>query len=111
MGGRDGQGALADPVSRLAEDLEAVGGIVGDSAVVLLILGVAEEHDALDLFADRRAAVADGSGGEGSTLAIVGKALSAILRNWRLTLGGRSEVLTCNLQTRSLRWGTLCWPR
>jgi len=93
MGGRHDQATLADLISHLAEDLEAVGWIVGYSAVVLLVLGIAEEYDALDLLADSCAAVADGSGGEGSTLAVVGTVLSVILRNWRLTVGGYRKCL------------------
>lgn len=110
MGEGDDQGACADQVSECAKDLGAVGRIVDNLAVVLLVLGVAEEHDALDLLADSSAAVADCSSSEGGTLAVNDEVLSAILLNWCLSLGEDSEVLTCILQRQSLRWGTWCWP-
>lgn len=72
------QAAGADQVSDSTEDLEAVGRVVGNLAVVLLVLGVAEEDDALDLLADGGATVADGGGSEGGTLAVNGKVLSVM---------------------------------
>src|SRR4051794_37279817 len=65
------QGASADSVPEGAIDLEAARGVVGDLAIVLLVLSVAEQHDALDLLADGGAAVADGGRGESRALAVV----------------------------------------
>lgn len=63
--------ASADEVAERAEDLEAVGGVVGDLAAVLLVLGPSEEDNTLDLLADGGTAVSDGCTSEGSTLAIM----------------------------------------
>ena len=69
MSGQDKEGAIAHHVARRAEYNKAAHGVVRYFAVVLLVFGVAEEHDALDLLADGGAAVPDGGGREGCALA------------------------------------------
>jgi hypothetical protein len=64
----DGQGTSADEISSSAEDLEPVGGVVGDSTAVLQVLGVSEEHGADNLVTNGRVQVADGGGCESSSL-------------------------------------------
>jgi hypothetical protein len=64
----DSKGASADKIAKSAEHLELVGGVVGDSAAVLLVLGVSEEHGANDLVTHGRLQVTDGSGCESGSL-------------------------------------------
>ena len=66
------EGAVADPVALVAEDGGAVGREVGDLLVVLLVLGVAEEHGALDLVLDGGLELQDGAGDDGGALAVKG---------------------------------------
>lgn len=69
MCGRDDERPLADAVADGTVDGETAGRVVGDETLVLLVLGVAEERGALDLFPDGSGAVADGRGKEGGALA------------------------------------------
>lgn len=69
---RHDKSTLADPVANLAVDPGPVGGIVGDTATVLLVLGVAKQDSAGDLVAVGGAEVADGGGNQGGSLAIEG---------------------------------------
>lgn len=52
MSRRNGERADADQIADIAEDLEPVGGIVGDLPAVLQILGISEENRAHDLVAN-----------------------------------------------------------
>lgn len=51
MGSFDLENTLADHIAVVAEDLGSISGVFGDSAIVLLVLGVAEENGAFDLLA------------------------------------------------------------
>lgn len=62
------QKSFAYEVANSAVDLCTVGGIVGDSAVVLLVLGVSKESSALDLVSGGRVEITDCSCYESSTL-------------------------------------------
>jgi hypothetical protein len=64
----DGKCTSADKIANGAKDLELVGGVVGDSAAVLQVLGVSEEHGADDLVTNGRVQVADGGGCESGSL-------------------------------------------
>lgn len=66
----DEERAIADGIGGAAVDLGLVRGKVGDTAVVLLVLGVAEEDDALDLVLDGRVELADGVGDDRRALAV-----------------------------------------
>jgi len=68
--GEDEESAVADGIANSAVDLGLGGGEVGDAAEVLEVLGVAEEHDALDLVLDGGAELADGVTDDGGTLAV-----------------------------------------
>lgn len=106
---RNNQRALADAVARVAEHAQAVARVVGHLAVVLLVLGVAEEDGADNLVADAAVDVADGGGGEGGALAIRGQAMSACCDSARGD-EERGAWHTCSLQRRFWRWGTCCLP-
>jgi len=67
---QDNQGAIANQISGLAINSEAIGGIVGDLSAVLLVLGISKEDDAFNLFPDGGTAVANGGGDEGGALAV-----------------------------------------
>ena len=54
VGRRDVQRTVADGVGGVAVDLGLLGREVGDTAIVLAVLGVAEEDDTLDLVLDGR---------------------------------------------------------
>lgn len=70
MGRQNNERAVANQVAALAVHPETVGRVVGDLAVVLLVLGPAVEDNTLDLLADGGAALGDGGTGEGGTLAV-----------------------------------------
>ena len=94
----NGEGAIADQIAGIAEDLEAVAWVVGDLPVVLLVLGVAKEHNSDDLVAYRSAAITDSCCGECGTLAVV--CVSDVI----------DECLDCNIPIASrhnLGTGTL----
>ena len=82
--------AGAHEIAALAVDLDTALRVVGHAAVVLLVLGIAEENDALDLLADGGVAVADGGGGQGGALAV---AAGDDLGAGALCVGHGEEVL------------------
>ena len=61
MVGGDEQSTLADFVGGAAIDLEFVIGEVGNAAIVLLVLGISEKNDALDLILNGAAESRNGS--------------------------------------------------
>lgn len=67
---RNRKRTTADKISCRAEHLKPVRGVVGDSAAVLLVLGVPEEDGADDFVAHGGGEVADCGGGEGGALAV-----------------------------------------
>lgn len=74
VGRGDDKGAGADEVADVAEDLGAVGRVVGDAAAVLEVLGVAEEDDAADLLLRRRPRqLRDGVGHDRRPLAVAAR--------------------------------------
>jgi hypothetical protein len=106
MSGRDNERALADAIADRAVDGETAGRVVGDEALVLLVLGVAEERHTLDLLPDGSGAVADGRGEEGGALAREG------MVNAGITSGGGTEwgVCTCTRPRRPWTRGIWYWP-
>jgi hypothetical protein len=59
---RDGKGTGANQITHGAVNLEPVRRVAGNSATVLEVLGVSEEHGADNLVADFSAAVGDSGG-------------------------------------------------
>lgn len=68
MSTSDDQRAIANEISRSTEDLEVCLGETGNTAIVLLVLGVSKEDDALDLVADGGRQFGDSTGHDGGTL-------------------------------------------
>lgn len=64
------ESSLAHEIAAVAEDAEAVAGVVDDLAVVLLVLGVPVQGDANNLVADVGTNVADGGSGKSSALTV-----------------------------------------
>jgi hypothetical protein len=92
---------LADKVTDRAEHLQTVLRIVGNSAVVLLVLGVAEENGSNDLVAYGGAEIANSGGGESGALA------GCVLA--RMKVVGTAEERTSNHQLQPWSWGTSSW--
>lgn len=70
---RNVQGPVADGVRDIAVHLGLLRRKVGDLAAVLQVLGVAKQHDALDLVADRRRQLADRVAHDGRALAVAAR--------------------------------------
>lgn len=70
---RNVESATADRITSVAVHLRLRCRKIGNAAVVLLILGVAEENDTLDLVLDGGADFGYGVGHDGSALAIDGE--------------------------------------
>jgi hypothetical protein len=68
VGRGDGKCTSADKIADGAKDLELVGRVVGDSAAVLHVLCVSEEHGTDNLVTNGRVQVADGGGCESGSL-------------------------------------------
>lgn len=58
---RNNQRAVADHIPSSAVDLDLVLGEIGDLSVILLVAGIAEEHDALDLVLESVVEAGDGA--------------------------------------------------
>lgn len=69
MGRGNNQRARADEVAIRTVDGNAALGVVWHAAVVLFVLGIPEQHHALDLLADGGGGVPDGCSCEGGSLA------------------------------------------
>lgn len=70
MGSSNNEGASADEIADVAENLGSLSWVVGDAASVLEVLGVSEKDGAGDLVADIGWEVFDGGCGESSTLTV-----------------------------------------
>jgi hypothetical protein len=68
MSSRDGKRTRADEIASRTEHLQSVGRVVGDSAAVLHVLCVSEEHGTDNLVTNGRVQVADGGGCESGSL-------------------------------------------
>lgn len=126
MGRQDDQGPFADQITGLAVHEEPVDGVIGDAAVVLLVLGPSEQHDALDLLADGGRGVADCGAYQGCSLAVfiakdigqskhlvfgLGKCGERMVKKEKGPgLRKHGGIHTYNPLRQSWRWGTSCWP-
>lgn len=66
----DGQGTSTNKIANRAENVGLGGREIGDSPVILCVLGIAEENDALDLVRDCGADCRDRTGNDGGALAV-----------------------------------------
>lgn len=66
----DGQGASTDSIANRAVNLEFGGREIRDTAVILCVLGVAEQNDAFDLGRDSGAEILNRASYDSGTLAI-----------------------------------------
>jgi len=70
MSGRDDEGSVAHEVAVCAIHGEVALRVAGDAAVVLLVPGVSEKHNALNLVADSGGQSRDGAGNQSGALAV-----------------------------------------
>jgi hypothetical protein len=70
VGCSDGKGTGADEIAGGAEDLESIGWVLGDSTLVLEVLGVSKEDSANNLLPRSGVGVLDGGSGQSSTLTV-----------------------------------------